>query len=104
LEAARILETVSGPKGEAMSSFPLVCNYEGDYGMKLLVVDTSDTMDAIADQAKKALVGVVVKPPRAGSVLRVRRHGERNPLPRDLKVGDANFIRMEAVDIYQADS
>jgi hypothetical protein len=87
-----------------MSSFPLVCNYEGDYGMKLLVVDTVDTMDAVADRAKKALVGVVVKPPRPSAVLRVRRHGERIPLPRDMKVGEANFIQMEAVDIYQTDA
>jgi toluene monooxygenase system protein B len=87
-----------------MAAFPLVCNYEGDYGMKLLVVDTGDTMDAVADQAKRALVGVVVRRPRAGAVLRVSRHGERSPLPGDLKVGDANFVRMEAVDIYQVDS
>jgi len=87
-----------------MASFPLVCNYEGDYGMKLLVVDTGDTMDAVADQAKRALVGVVVRRPRTGAVLRVSRHGEHSPLPRDLKVGDANFVQMEAIDIYQADS
>jgi toluene monooxygenase system protein B len=87
-----------------MASFPLVCNYEGDYGMKLLVVDTGDTMDAVADRARRALVGVVVRRPRPGAVLRVSRHGERSPLPRDLKVGDADFVQMEAVDIYQVDS
>jgi hypothetical protein len=87
-----------------MSSFPLVCNYEGDYGLKLLLVDTADTMDAVADQARKALVGVVVKAPRPTAVLRVRRHGDRIPLPRSLKVADANFFPMEAVDIYQADA
>jgi len=34
----------------------------------------------------------------------VSRHGERSPLPRDLKVGDADFVQMEAVDIYQVDA
>lgn len=87
-----------------MSSFPLVCNYEGDYGMKLLVVDTADTMDSVAEQAKKALVGVVVKAPRANAVLRVRRHGDLDPFPRTLKVGEASFVRMEAVDVFQADA
>lgn len=87
-----------------MSSFPLVCNYEGDYGMKLLVVDTADTMDAVADRARKALVGVVVRAPRPTAVLRVRRHGQADPLPRTLKVGEANFIQMEAVDVYPADA
>jgi hypothetical protein len=87
-----------------MASFPLVCNFEGDYGMKLLVVDTNDTMDAVADQARRALVGVVVKRPRPGATLRVSRHGEGRNLPRDLKVGDANFIKMEAVDITAVDA
>lgn len=82
-----------------MSSFPLACNFQGDYAMKLLVVDTNDTMDDIAEKAKKALVGVVVKEPKAGSVLRVSRHGERAYLPRDLKVADAKFVQLEAVDI-----
>jgi hypothetical protein len=87
-----------------VSSFPLVCNYEADYGMKLLVVDTEDTMDAVAEQARKALVGVVAKPPRPNAVLRVRRHTGGGPLPRDLKVRDARFVQMEAVDIYQAEA
>ncbi len=87
-----------------MAAFPLVCNFEGDYGMKLLLVDTNDTMDAVAEQARRALVGVVVKRPRAGSVLRVRRHGEQRSLPRELKVGDGGFLRMEAVDIVAVDA
>lgn len=82
-----------------MANFPLACNFQGDYAMKLLIVDTNDTMDDIIEKAKKALVGVVVKAPKAGEVLRVSRHGEREYLPRDLKVADANFVQMEAVDI-----
>lgn len=82
-----------------MANFPLACNYQGDYGMKLLVVDTDDTMDDVVEKAKKALVGVVVKAPKPGDVLRVSRHGDREYLPRDLKVADANFVQLEAVDI-----
>lgn len=86
-----------------MAAFPLVCNFQGDYGMKLLMVDTNDTMDSVADKAKNALVGVVVKRPKAGSILRVIRHGEDQPLPREMKVNEAGFVRMEAVDIVLAD-
>ena len=82
-----------------MASFPLVCNFQGDYGMKLLVVDSQDTMDGVAQKAKDLLVGVVVKPLKSGTVLRVTRHGESDYLPRNLKVGDAGFVQMEAVDI-----
>ena len=82
-----------------MASFPLVCNFQGDYGMKLLMVDSEDTMDAVADKAKSALVGVVVKAPKHGAVLRVSRHGEREFLARNLRVSEARFVQMEAVDI-----
>lgn len=82
-----------------MASFPLVCNFQGDYGMKLLMVDTSDTMDAVVEKAKSALVGVVVRAPKPGSVLRVSRHGHPEHLPRTLKVSDAGFMQMEAIDI-----
>ncbi len=82
-----------------MADFPLACNFQGDYAMKLLIVDTNDTMDDVVEKAKQALVGVVVKAPKSGDVLRVSRHGEREYLPRHLKVADARFVRMEAVDI-----
>ena len=79
--------------------FPLVCNFEGDYGMKLLMVDEESTMDMIANQAASALVGVLVKKPKPGSIYRISRHCEDEKLPRDLKVKDAGFIKMEAIDI-----
>jgi Toluene-4-monooxygenase system protein B (TmoB) len=91
-------------RGKPMSAFPLVCNYEGDYGMKLLMVDSEDTMDDVARRAKEALVGVVVRAPRRNAILRVRRHRAREPLPRTLKVGNGQFVLMETVDIYQSDA
>lgn len=61
-----------------MTDFPLVLNFEGDYGMKLLMVDAQDTMDHVIDKAKAALVGVVVKQPKQGTQFHVRRHGAQS--------------------------
>ncbi len=79
--------------------FPLVINFQGDYGMKLLMVDPGATLDEVAQLASDQLTGVVVKPRPAGTTLRVRRHIDGAFLDGSLKVGDAGFIRMEAVDI-----
>lgn len=82
-----------------MAAFPLVCNFQGDYGMKILFADSGDTMDMVAQKARDALVGVVVKAPRAGSVLRVRRHHTEEFLPGELTIEQAKFVKLEAVDI-----
>jgi hypothetical protein len=82
-----------------MSTFALVCNYEGDYGMKVLTVDTEDTMEDVARIAKNSIAGVFVAEPPVGSKLRVRRHGSNDDLPDTLKVGDADFIVGETIDI-----
>ena len=85
-----------------MSSFPLVINFEGDYGMKVLLVDPEATMDDVARIARDNLVGVVLKPLPPNTILRVRRHGESQPLASALKVRDAGFVKMETVDIYRS--
>ncbi len=82
-----------------MAAFPLVCNFQGDYGMKILMADSGDTMDIVAQKARDALVGVVVKAPRPGTVLRVRRHHTEEFLPGDLTIEKAQFVKLEAVDI-----
>lgn len=85
-----------------MSTFPLVINFQGDYGMKLVMVDPDSTMDNVAQIAKANLVGVVVPPLEPGTVLKVRRHGTDLPLAGTLKIKDAGFIRMETVDVYHS--
>ena len=59
-----------------MSDFPLVINFQGDYGMKVLMVADDSTMDDVARIAKEQLVGVVVRPLKAGARLVVKRHGQ----------------------------
>jgi toluene monooxygenase system protein B len=82
--------------------FPLVINFQGDYGMKVLMVDPQATVGDVAQLAKDGLVGVVVKPLPEGTVLVVKRHGEGAVLDNSLKVADAGFIKMEALDIVHA--
>lgn len=92
------------PKKEASMSeqFPLVISFQGDYGMKLLMVDPQSTLSQVAEMAKGALVGVLLKPLPEGTKLIVRRHGEKDVLDGSMKVADAGFIKMEALDIVHA--
>lgn len=82
--------------------FPLVINFQGDYGMKLLLVDPQSTLNQVVEMAKSALVGVLLKPIPEGTKLVVRRHGEKDVLDGSIKVADAGFIKMEALDIVHA--
>lgn len=82
-----------------MSKFALACNYEGDYGLKMLFVDSENTMSEVAQIAKGHIGGVFVPLPEPGVTLRVRRHGEQAFLPDELKVADAGFVQLETVDI-----
>jgi len=86
-----------------METFPLVINFQGDYGMKVMMVDPLTT--TIADVARIAhdeLVGVVVKPLPPGTRLVVRRHGTQQTIDAALRVADAGFVRLEALDIVHA--
>lgn len=85
-----------------MSDFPLVINFQGDYGMKVLMVADDSTMDDVARIAKDQLVGVVVRPLKAGARLVVKRHGQSEVLSGALKVRDAGFLKMETLDIFVA--
>ena len=97
-------QTPQEPLKEAQLSelFPLAIYFQGDYGMKLLMIDPQETIGKVAEMAKEALVGVVVKPLPEGTKLVVHRHGDSAVLDDSLKVADAGFIKMEALDILHA--
>lgn len=83
-----------------MENFPLVINFQGDYGMKIMMVDPeTTTIGDVARIAHDELVGVVVKPLPPGTQLVVRRHGTDDTLENALKVGEAGLVRLEALDI-----
>ena len=79
-----------------MADFPLAVNVQGDYGYKVIVVDDGNTIDEVIDQ----IVGVLVAPFPEGTVLRAKTHGAEDPLDSSLTVANANFIQMEALQIY----
>ena len=83
-----------------MADFPLAINLQGDYGYKVVVVDDSRTVEEVINTSVDQIVGVLVAPFPEGTILRARVHGADKPLNNRLRIADANFIQMEALEIY----
>lgn len=81
-----------------MAMFPLVANFQEDFVLQLVAVDSESSMDELASAAAVHSVGRRVKD-RPG-VLRVRRQGSEVPFEREEKVGSAGLRVMECVEIY----
>jgi len=86
-----------------MENFALVINFQGDYGMKVMMVDPEvTTIGDVARIAHDELVGVVVKPLPPGTTLVVRKHGSDEVIADATKVSQAGLVFMEALDIIHA--
>lgn len=83
-----------------MADFPLAINLQGDYGYKVVVVDDSRTVEEVINTCVDQIVGVLVAPFPEGTILRARVHGADEPLNNSLRIADADFIQMEALEIY----
>lgn len=81
-----------------MALFPLTSNFEGDFVLQLVVVDTESTMDEVAAAAAIHSVGRRVKA-RPGCILRVRRQGEKEFFPREMKVSESGLKPTETIEI-----
>ena len=81
-----------------MALFPVSSNFEGDFVLQLVAVDSEDTMDQVAAAAAVHSVGRRVKA-RPGGILRVRRQGEENFFPRTLKVSESGLKPTETIEI-----
>ena len=86
-----------------MADIPLAVLLEGDYGYKVQVFDTGDTMAVLAEQGR----GSGGRRPRGAVPARRRSQGERcraatRRCPDDLTIADAGFVEMESVEIYRA--
>ena len=68
----------------------------------LMVADDSPRWMMSRVSPKDQLVGVVVRPLKAGARLVVKRHGQSEVLSGALKVRDAGFLKMETLDIFVA--
>ena len=83
-----------------MADFPLAINLQGDYGYKVVVVDDGVSIEEVINTSVEQIVSVLVAPFPEGTVLRARVHGADKPLDNKLKVSEADFIQMEALEIY----
>jgi toluene monooxygenase system protein B len=85
-----------------MALFPIHSNFERDFVIQLVPVDTDDTMDQVAEKCAYHSIGRRVKP-SPDKVLRVRHHENGTLFPRDMKVADAGLRPTETLDILFMD-
>lgn len=84
-----------------MAAFALVCNFVGDYGLKVLLVDSEHTIAQVAQEAARQLAGVVVRPLEPGEHLSVCIQGQGEPLPPDKTVTALGLMEMETIEIHR---
>lgn len=81
-----------------MAMFPLTSNFQEDFVLQLVAVDTENNMDEVAAATAFHSVGRRVKP-RPG-ILRVRRQGASEPFPRTMKLSETGLRPMECIETY----
>jgi len=81
-----------------MALYPLTSNFEGDFVLQLLPVDTENTMDEVAAAAAYHSVGRRVKD-RPGHLMRVRRQDAAEFFPRTMKVSESGLKPTETIEI-----
>jgi len=85
-----------------MAVFPIHSNFEEDFVIQLVAVDTGDTMDKVAEKCAQHSLNRRVKP-RPEKILRVRKHEDGTLFPRDMTVAEAGLRSTETLDIIFAD-
>ena len=85
-----------------MALFPLTSNFRGDFVLKLVPVDTENTMAEVAQLAAAHSVGIHVAE-QPGKTIRARREHASEPFPLDVTVAESGLEPMECVEFYYAD-
>lgn len=80
-----------------MALFPVISNFQHDFVLQLLPVDTENTMDEIAAAAAHHSVGRRVRP-QPDKIIRVRRQGASEFFPRQTKLRETDIKPMEALE------
>lgn len=86
-----------------MALFPVISNFQHDFVLLLMPVDTENTMDEVAATAACHSVGVRVAP-RPDKVVRVRRQGADDFFPRDMRLGESGIRPMETLEFIFCDA
>jgi toluene monooxygenase system protein B len=86
-----------------MALFPVISNFQHDFVLLLVPVDTENTMDEVAATAAGHSVGVRVAP-RPEKVVRVRRQGADDFFPRDMLLAESGIRPMETLEFIFCDA
>jgi toluene monooxygenase system protein B len=80
-----------------MALFPVISNFQYDFLLQLVPVDSENTMDEVAAAAAHHSVGRRVAP-QPGKVVRVRRQGAADFYPRNARLCDTDIKPMESLE------
>lgn len=86
-----------------MALFPVISNFQYDFVLLLLPVDTDNTMDEVAAAAAHHSVGTRVKP-RPDKVIRVRQQGAKDFFPRSMRLHETGVKPMETLEFIFNDA
>ena len=86
-----------------MALFPLISNFQYDFVLQLLPVDTENTMDEVAAAAAYHSVGRRVRP-QPDKVIRVRRQGGEQFYPRTARLSETDIQPMESLEFIFCDA
>lgn len=86
-----------------MALFPVISNFQYDFVLQLVPVDTENTMDEVAAAAAHHSVGrrVAAQP---GKVVRVRRQGASEFFPRQARLRETDIRPMESLEFIFCDA
>lgn len=86
-----------------MALFPVISNFQYDFVLQLVAVDTENSMDEVAAAAAHHSVGRRVAP-QPGKVVRVRKQGAAEFLPRTAKLCETDIQPMESLEFIFCES
>jgi toluene monooxygenase system protein B len=86
-----------------MALFPVISNFQHDFVLQLVPVDTEHTMDEVAAAAAHHSVGRRVRP-QPDKVVRVRRQGATEFYPREARLHETDIKPMEALEFIFCDA
>lgn len=86
-----------------MALFPIVSNFQHDFVLLLVPVDTDNTMDEVAAAAAHHSINRRVAP-QPGKVIRVRRQGGETFYPREARLHETDIKAMETLEFIFAEA
>jgi toluene monooxygenase system protein B len=81
-----------------MDTLPLVCSFENGHVLTLVPVPVDGTMDEVAAACAEHFAGRSL-PLFPNLTMRVRKQGDTEFLPRDLRVRDAGWVPLTTIQV-----